>query len=32
MIDRNTVLRTLHQLRDEGLLEIRHGRGIEAVS
>jgi GntR family transcriptional regulator len=27
-MNRNTVLRALHQLRDEGLLEIRQGRGI----
>jgi GntR family transcriptional regulator len=27
-VNRNTVLRALHQLRDEGLLAIRQGRGI----
>src|ERR1700759_5005169 len=27
-VNRNTVLRALHQLRDEGLLDIRQGRGI----
>src|SRR5579875_3540073 len=27
-VNRNTVLRALHQLRDEELLEIRQGRGI----
>ena len=27
-VNKNTVLRALHILREEGLLEFRHGRGI----